>query len=252
MIIIHLPRAPSGMIQARFGKSYLTCGTDSNAGVNMEGEKDSCMVPDVIFYLLKKGAHKEPVRITTGEIAEGIGVSQQTASRKLISLERGGAVERIGGKLLLTKKAVGDVRSFVSEILESLKGAELAFGGTATVGLGKGAYFVSQKEYKDGFKKKLGFAPFPGTLNVKIDEGDVEKRLTLRESSPILVPGFTKGKTTFGKIACYKCVVNGLPGAVIFPEMSVHGLSVLEIIAPFNLRKKLSLEDGSRVTIEIV
>ena len=33
--------------------------------------------------------------------------------------------------------------------------------------------------------------------------------------------------------------------------MSVHGLQVLEIIAPYNLRKKLSLSDGSAVKVEV-
>ena len=218
----------------------------------MEGEEGSCMVPDVIFYLLQRGAHREPVKITTGEIAEGIGVSQQTASRKLISLEKEGAVERVGGKIILTKKAVDRVRGFVSEILESLKGTSVAFGGSVTVGLGKGAYFVSQKEYTAGFQKKLGFKPFPGTLNVKIDDEDIEKRITLREQEPLAVAGFRKGARSFGKIACYKCVVNGVAGAIVFPEHSEHGLSVLEIISPFQLRKKLNLQDGARVTIELV
>jgi riboflavin kinase len=218
----------------------------------MEGEKDPCMVPDIIFYLLRLGAHKGPVKVTTSELAEGIGVSQQTASRKLISLQREGAVERVGGKIMLTHKAVGRVREFVSGVLESLKGTSVSFGGSLIIGLGRGAYFVSQKEYMGQFRKKLGFSPFAGTLNVKIDEADIEKRLTLREQPAIEIKGFAKGKRRFGKIACYKCAVGGLPCAIIFPEMSGHGLSVLEVISPFNLRKRLSLSDGSRITVEIV
>jgi riboflavin kinase, archaea type len=216
------------------------------------GEPDSCIVPDVIFYLLQKGAHREPMRITTGEIAEGIGVSQQTASRKLIALEREGAVVRAGGTISLTPTSVSRVRAFVSEVLESLKGEATIFTGTVSAGIGKGAYFVSQKEYVSGFKKRLDFSPFAGTLNVKIEGEDIEKRITLREQVPILVPGFSRGKTSFGKIDCYRCMINGLPGAVIFPEMSVHGLQVIEVISPFNLRKKLGLSDGSKLTVEMV
>jgi len=216
------------------------------------GEPDTCIVPDIVFYLLQKGAHREPKRITTGEIAEGIGVSQQTASRKLIALEQEGAVVRTGGALSLTPKAVSRVRAFVSEVLSSLKGETTIFSGAVASGIGKGAYFVSQKEYVVGFKKQLDFSPFAGTLNVKIEGEDIEKRITLREQKPILVQGFAKGKLSFGKIDCYRCMINGLPGAVIFPEMSVHGLQVIEVISPFNLRKKLSLSDGSNVTVEMV
>jgi CTP-dependent riboflavin kinase len=39
---------------------------------------------------------------------------------------------------------------------------------------------------------------------------------------------------------------------VVFPENSRHGLQVLEVISPFNLRKKLSLSDGSKLGVEIV
>jgi riboflavin kinase len=192
------------------------------------------------------------MRITTGEIAEGIGVSQQTASRKLIALEQEGAVVRMGGAISLTPKAVSRVRAFVSEVLESLKGEAMVFTGAVAAGIGKGAYFVSQKEYSDGFKKHLDFTPFAGTLNVKIEGEDIEKRITLREQAPIRVPGFARGKTSFGKIECYRCMIGGIPGAVIFPEMSVHGLQVLEVISPYNLRKKLSLSDGSKVMVEMV
>ncbi|MFA6214434.1 MAG: DUF120 domain-containing protein [Candidatus Micrarchaeia archaeon] len=216
------------------------------------GEPDTCIVPDIVFFLLQKGAHREPMRITTGEIAEGIGVSQQTASRKLIALEKDGSVVRSGGAISLTPAAVSRVRSFVSEVLSSLQGEATVFSGAVAAGIGKGAYFVSQKEYADGFRKLLGFLPFAGTLNVKIEGEDIGKRITLREQKPLALPGFTKGKASFGKIDCYRCMVGGLPGAVIFPEMSVHGLQVIEVISPFNLRKKLSLSDGSRVAVEIV
>ncbi|MCX6770683.1 MAG: DUF120 domain-containing protein [Candidatus Micrarchaeota archaeon] len=216
------------------------------------GEPDTCIVPDIVFFLLQKGAHREPKRITTGEIAEGIGVSQQTASRKLIALEQEGAVVRSGGAISLTPKAVSRVRAFVSEVLGSLKGEATVFSGAVSAGIGKGAHFVSQKEYMGGFKKHLDFSPFAGTLNVKIEGEGIEKRITLRERKPIIVPGFSRGKATFGKIDCYRCVIGGLPGAVIFPEMSVHGLQVIEVISPFNLRKKLSLSDGSQVMVEMV
>jgi riboflavin kinase len=216
------------------------------------GEPDTCIVPDIIFYLLQKGAHREPVRITTGAIAEGIGVSQQTASRKLISLEKEGAITRSAGAIMLTPMAISRVRKFVSEVLASLKGAPISFSGTVSAGIGRGAYFVSQKGYSRQFSQKLGFTPFAGTLNVKIEGEDIEKRVLLREQPAIEIPGFSSGKESFGSLACYKCVAGGLPGAVVFPENSRHGLQVLEVISPFNLRKKLSLSDGSKLGVEIV
>jgi len=210
------------------------------------------MISEIVFYLLQKGAHKEEKRITTGEIAEAIGVSQQTASRKLIELENDGQLERVGGKVRLTDKAIVEIRKCVSEVLESLKGTGMVFRGKLVRGLGEGGFFVGQKEYAAQFKKKLGFVPFKGTLNLFIDAEDVEKRLTLRERTPITITGFSKGKRNFGKISAYKCVIGGLPCAIVFPEMSQHGLQTLEVISSFNLRKELKLEDGSFVPVEIV
>lgn len=210
------------------------------------------MISDIIFYLLRKGCHKEPKRITTGEIASHIGVSQQTASRKLISLEKTGQLERSSGKIFLTDKAIAEVRRLVKEVLDSLEGTSMVFEGSVVKGLGEGAYYLNQEGYVSQFRKKLGFRPFPGTLNLLISTEDIEKRILLRQQKPIELSGFKKGNRTFGKLAAYKCVMNGAPGALVFPERSQHGLQVLEIVSPFNLRKKLGLADGALVRAEIV
>ena len=210
------------------------------------------MISEIVFYLLQKGAHLEPKRITTNDIAEGLGISQQTASRKVIQLEKEGAIERIDGKILLTGKMIADVRTFMHDVLDSLESESVVFKGKVVAGIGKGAYFLGQKEYSAQFLKKLDFMPFPGTLNVTISGEDIEKRLLLRQKKPIVVDGFERGGKRFGKIDVYKCAVAGIPCAIVFPEMSVHGLQVLEIIAPFSLRKKLKLEDGSEVQIDVV
>ena len=134
------------------------------------------MISEIEFYLLQKGAHKEPRRITTNDIAAETGISQQTASRKLIELEKDEKIERMGGKLFLTPKAVDGIRKFVRETLESLESGSIAFSGKVTVGLGEGAFFLKQKQYADSFRKKLGFRPFAGTLNVRLDEDGVDVR----------------------------------------------------------------------------
>ena len=74
----------------------------------------------------------------------------------------------------------------------------------------------------------------------------------LRQQKGIEIPGFRKGSRTFGKLAVYKCMMNGIPGAIVFPERSQHGLQVLEVVSPYNLRKKLKLDDGSKLRVEVV
>jgi len=42
--------------------------------------------------------------------------------------------------------------------------------GRVVGGLGQGQYYISRKGYRNQFFQKLGFVPFPGTLNIKLDE----------------------------------------------------------------------------------
>lgn len=210
------------------------------------------MISDIVFYLLKKGAHKEPRRITTSEIAAHIGLSQQTASRKLIQLERDGHIERSGGKVRLTEKSLSSIRFMIKAAIDALEGTSLSFSADVVSGLGEGAYYLSQKEYISQFTRKLGFKPFPGTLNVMIAPEELEKRIVLRQRKPIAISGFRKDKRTFGHIDAYRCAIDGLACAIVFPDRSLHGLRVLEVISEFNLRKKLGLQDGSNLQIEIV
>jgi len=210
------------------------------------------MVSETLLYLLKRGAHRSPLQITTGEMARELSISQQTASRRLISLEKEGIIERKEGGILLSKKAVSEARHLLRGLLDSLDEARMVFEGKVVTGLGEGAYFLSKAGYQSQFKKKLGFSPYAGTLNLSIPPEDIDKRMLLREKKPIEISGFRAGGKTFGKISAYRCVVGGIPSAIVFPERSTHGLQVLEIVAPVKLREKLRLQDGSPLQVELV
>ena len=41
--------------------------------------------------------------------------------------------------------------------------------GKVEPGLGKGQYYISREGYQNQFLQNLGFVPFPGTLNIKLD-----------------------------------------------------------------------------------
>ena len=49
----------------------------------------------------------------------------------------------------------------------------MEINGTVTTGLGKAAYFLGQDFYKDQFHHKLGFIPYPGTLNIIVEDEDI-------------------------------------------------------------------------------
>ncbi len=113
-----------------------------------------------------------------------------------------------------------------------------------------GKYYLSLEEYTREFKEKFGFVPYPGTLNLKL--ADTNGKRILQGKIGAWVKGFEKNGRVFGAIKSFPALINSKhKGAVILPERSHYGLDVLEVIAPFYIRGKLKLKDGSRVRVEV-
>ena len=56
-------------------------------------------------------------------------------------------------------------------MLDAFKSEQVEFmRGKIASGLGQGQYFISREGYSRQFLQHLGFVPFPGTLNVLLDE----------------------------------------------------------------------------------
>jgi len=104
------------------------------------------------------------------------------------------------------------------------------------------------------FIEKLGFDPYPGTLNLKLtSEYDMKTRSELESYPAIELDGFEGESRTFGPVKCYPAIINNkAKGAVISALRSHYDSSVLEVIAPRFLRANLQLKDGHKVKIEIL
>ena len=126
---------------------------------------------------------------------------------------------------------------------------EIGFEGTITSGMGKGAVFLSIGYYKDNIREKLGFNPYPGTLNLEVGKG---QQAQLRTITPIKIESFKKNGKTYGGASCYKIKVNGIEAAIIIPDLTEHEENMVEIIAPINLKSKLKVGDGDKVKIGFV
>lgn len=211
------------------------------------------MMDEVLLFLLRRGAHREPVEVTTSGVACALGISQQTASRRLILLEREGKIRRVGRCVSITGKGLKEAKGLYVMLGTALeKRIRFRFHGKVTSGTKDGRYYLSLKRYREQIKKRMGFIPYPGTLNIRIPPDEINLRLLLRSKNGELVNGFKIGGRTVGRIVCYRCRLNGIDGAVVFPERSHYGLDVMEVIAPVNLRKKLSLENGDDVTCDVI
>ncbi|MEM3555164.1 MAG: DUF120 domain-containing protein [Candidatus Micrarchaeia archaeon] len=206
---------------------------------------------DLLILLLQSGGG-DKVFATTGDIARELGISQQSASRWIIQLEREGFLRRGHSTISLTEKALEELRKLYCVLKGSFEEElPIRISGYVVSGLKDGQYYLSLPRYVRQFEKKLGFSPFPGTLNVVIDERD--KKLMLSRMRGIMVNGFSIGRRVLGKVKCFPAVINDkVEGALVLPERSHYNSGTVEVISKYNLRKVLKLKDGSRVRIKVV
>ena len=124
--------------------------------------------------------------------------------------------------------------------------------GKVFTGFGEGAYYVSLPGYRRQFVERLGFEPYPGTLNLRLDRESLRLRRKLELMEGIVIDGFTHGGRRYGAVKCFRARVEGrVRGAVLLIERTHYGPDVLEVIAPVNLREALGLRDGDWVSVSV-
>jgi riboflavin kinase len=125
--------------------------------------------------------------------------------------------------------------------------------GAVFTGLGEGAYYVSKPDYKKQIVEKIGFEPYPGTLNVRLSKDyDTKTRSELESYPAIEIMGFQGEDRSYGLVRCYPAIIGGkIKGALVTAKRSHYDTSVLELIAPVCIRKQLGLKDGNKVKVEI-
>ena len=97
---------------------------------------------------------------------------------------------------------------------------------------------------------KIGYIPFPGTLNIKLNQ--LHDILQLAELDNIMIDPFSDGKRTYGWAKCFHATLNNsIKCELIRLERTHHDNSVIELISKNNLRKTGRLETGSKVTVKI-
>ncbi len=213
-----------------------------------------------LLELLLLGAKEEYVEISTTDLAKRLGKSQQVISKHLSDLEKAGYVERArggrGSSVKLTAKGIDSMTGLYAALRRSFEGIEPVFEirGKVFAGLGEGAYYMSLRGYRRQFVNLLGFDPYPGTLNLRLDSPqDRRLRRDLDKHSSINIEGFEDGHRTYGWAKCYPAEINdGLRGAVIILERTHYDDSVLELISPVNIREALHLKDGEVASVKIL
>ena len=207
------------------------------------------------IQLLLLGA-KNPIELSTYDLAKSIDKTQQTASQHLLFLEKNNLIFRYkidGNDVIKISDSGLDYLKSVNQQITSAFDDNIPsiLSGTLFSGLGEGAYYISLSGYKKQFISKLGFEPYPGTLNLKISDV-IHKQFfdKLSKNDGILIEGFTDKKRTYGNVKCFPCTINSnIQGSIIVIERTHHDRSVIELISPIFLRKKLKLNDGDEVSV---
>jgi len=227
----------------------------------MMSEKCGCRHLFTLLKLAEMGAHRRTAKISTEYLASKIGASQQTASRYLIELDKKAWIKRTmtpeGCLIRITdagNKELTALYSALRLLLEAAYPPSVTLEGTVFTGLGEGAYYISREHYKKQFIEKLGFDPYPGTLNLKLTtDYDIKTHDELEAYPAIEVGGFKSEDRTFGSVKCYPVIIdNKEKGALISALRSHYDASVLELIAPVPLRRQLILRDGHKVKVEVL
>jgi len=130
----------------------------------------------------------------------------------------------------------------------------LELTGAVTDGKGEGKYFIALEGYAEQFESKLGYTPFPGTLNLDLTSASTERRTRLDDRNPTCIEAWEDGESTYGAVACYPARLIGAantPAHVLVPKRTDHDLDQLEIVSPVKLREAYDLDDGDQLTVRI-
>ncbi len=209
----------------------------------------------VLKFLALAGADATPALVTSREIGDALGVSQQAADRYLLALEKKGLISRSLAqrrqRVVLTPAAMALLRAEYRAYHRIFEGpGQLSFPGKVVSGLGEGRYYLSQPGYVVQFTERLGYTPYPGTLNVRVTGPALRRVELLADWRGLRIDGFQASGRTFGGATCFPARLNGHRCHLIHPDRT-HYQDVVEFVAPERLRDALGLTDGTAVQAEV-
>lgn len=216
-----------------------------------------------LYQLCKHIEHRQTINISSVEFGKLLSLSQQTASRRISDLENLGwikrKIEKKTQKIVLTKKG-SDVMLLMYKNLKNIL-EKIVIIGTVQSGLKEGAYYVSIKGYYDQFQEKLGFLPYKGTLNLELNNINIDLlREKLKNLKPVVIAGFKddNSERTYGVVHCYNCSFSRIDNpeekikaAILDIKRTHHKKNIIEILAKPYLRDYFNLKDGNKLIIEL-
>ena len=122
--------------------------------------------------------------------------------------------------------------------------------GKIVSGVKQGAFFTQLDWVQEQCLQKLGFKPFPGTLNLEIAHENMRiiEALQAQEGIELVPPD-----SNFCAGFVFPISIEGISGAMVAPaaNVRVHAKNIIEIISHLGLKDALGVEDGDWVTLTI-
>ena len=123
--------------------------------------------------------------------------------------------------------------------------ANISLKGKVYSGKGEGKKFVTLPWVEHQIREKLGFIPYGGTLNIRLNrEGLANKKMLAKAQRLEITP-----EKDYCKGILIKAKISGLDCAIIIPQIGGYPPDVVEVVAPIFLRHKLHLADGSETAV---
>src|SRR3990170_4423984 len=169
---------------------------------------------DTLKHVALLGGVKAYVALSSGALGEKLGISQQSASQRILELLQADLIQRdLAGRkqrVRLTPKGVDALRKEYADYRRVFEvRACVSVRGVVTSGLGEGAFYMKQRGYREQFRRKLGYEPYEGTLNLRVEGGELAKLQILWDETGVPIEGFTDAGRTFGGAKCFPAAVNG-------------------------------------------
>jgi CTP-dependent riboflavin kinase len=123
--------------------------------------------------------------------------------------------------------------------------------------LGQASSFMALDWVQSLLKERLGYHPFPATLNVRpkgAEDAQVWRRVQSDHAGTPLTPASDGhcGAKLYRVEICARVDAAKLLGAVLLPEVSDYPMDKIEIVAPVRLKDHFNLNDGDQLTLEFL
>jgi len=124
--------------------------------------------------------------------------------------------------------------------------------GRLASGIGHGRRFTRLGWARAQFIAKLGIDPYPGTVNVIVDDPDaIAVWVRLKRTPGIRIDNPNDGPDDCDA-RCWPVSIEGrIAGAIVLPEVEGYPPAQVEVIAAVGVREALGIEDGDPVRLEV-